>query len=122
MGGQAQSDAVVVDEVLRFLRFRSTPEIRRCAHDCHAHVRPDAHGDHVLRHLLAASYAGVKLVGHDIGRQSSQRLAASAGSARSGRSAEAERQEVSLPHLRWVLLGSCEGGKNHVVVETSGNS
>ena len=31
-------------------------------------LRPDAHGDHVLRHLLADSHAGVETLGDDVGQ------------------------------------------------------
>ena len=36
--------------------------------DCAAHVRPDTHRDHVLRHLLAAAHTGVETLGDDIGQ------------------------------------------------------
>ena len=42
-----------------FFGFRPLREIGRRADDRHAHVRPDAHGDHVLRDLLAEPHAGV---------------------------------------------------------------
>ena len=50
------------------LRRRPLREIRRRADDRHAHVRPDAHGDHVLRHLLAGAHAGVIALGDDVGQ------------------------------------------------------
>ena len=68
VGRQAQIDAVVADQVLRPLRFRPLREIRRRADDRHAHVGPDAHGDHVLRHLLAGAHAGVVTLGDDVGQ------------------------------------------------------
>ena len=43
-------------------------EIGRRADDRHAHVRPDAHRDHVLRHLLAEPHAGVVALGDDVGQ------------------------------------------------------
>jgi hypothetical protein len=64
--GQAQIDAVVTDQVLRPLRLRPLPEIRRRSNDRHAGL--DAHGNHVLRHLLAGANAGVKALGGDIGQ------------------------------------------------------
>ncbi len=66
MGGQAQIDAAVTDQVLRPLRLRPLAEIGWRPHDRHAHVGPDAHGDHVLRHLLAAADAGVETLGDDV--------------------------------------------------------
>ena len=41
---------------------------RRAPHHGHAHVRPDAHRDHVLGHLLAAAHAGVEALGDDVGQ------------------------------------------------------
>ena len=43
-------------------------EIGRRADDRHAHVRADAHGDHVLGHLLAEANAGVVALGDDVGQ------------------------------------------------------
>jgi hypothetical protein len=51
--GQAQTYAVVADQVPRLLRLGSILEIRRRADNGHAVVGADAHGDHVLRNLLA---------------------------------------------------------------------
>ena len=39
----------------------------RCDHR-HAHLRPDAHGDHVLRDLFAHPDSGIEAVGNDIGQ------------------------------------------------------
>ena len=50
-----------------FGRGRSR-EVGRATDDRHAHVRPDAHGDHVLGHLLAEANAGVVALGHDVGQ------------------------------------------------------
>jgi hypothetical protein len=57
-----------IDVSLRPLRLRPLPEIRRRSNDRHADVRLDAHGNHVLRHLLAGADAGVKALGGDIGQ------------------------------------------------------
>ena len=48
-------------------RLRPPCEIGRRSDDRHAHVRPDAHGDHVLGHLLAEPDAGVVALGDDVG-------------------------------------------------------
>jgi hypothetical protein len=58
----------VADQFLRPLGLRPRSEIRRSPDDCAAHVRPDAHRDHVLRHLLAAAHAGVETLCDDIGQ------------------------------------------------------
>ena len=50
------------------LRLRPLGEVGRRADDRHAHVRPDAHGDHVLGHLLAEAHAGVVALGDDVGQ------------------------------------------------------
>ncbi len=68
MGGQAQIDAVVLDQVLRLPRFRPVAEIRGSADHRHARIGPDAHGDHVLRHLLAVPHAGIETLRDDIGQ------------------------------------------------------
>ena len=68
MGRQAQVDAGVRRQVLRRPRPRPPREVGRRADDRHAHVRPDAHGDHVLRHLLAEPHAGVVAFGDDVGQ------------------------------------------------------
>jgi len=60
VGWQAQVDAVVLGQVLRFLGRGALGEVRRRADDGHAHVRSDAHRDHVLRHLLAEAHAGAR--------------------------------------------------------------
>ena len=64
----AEIDAVVVDEILRRLRLGPRREVGRRADDCHAQVRPDAYGDHVLRHLVSEPHAGVVTVGDDVGQ------------------------------------------------------
>ena len=66
---QAQIDAVVMDEVLRRPWFWPSLEVGRSSDYCHAHVRPDTHGDHVLGYLLARAHSGVITLGDDI-RQS----------------------------------------------------
>ena len=43
-------------------------EVGWSANHCHADVRSDAHGDHVLRHLLAAANAGVEALVDDVGQ------------------------------------------------------
>ena len=68
MGRQAQVDAGVRGQVLRRLRPWPFGEIGRRADDRRAHVRPDAHGDHVLRHHLAGAHAGVVALGDDVGQ------------------------------------------------------
>ena len=57
-----------LDQVLRLLRLWPLREVGRRADDRHAHVRPDAHGDHVLRHLLAEPHARVVALGDDVGQ------------------------------------------------------
>ena len=49
-------------------RPRPSRKVGGRAHDGHAQVRPDAHGDHVLCHLLAEADAGVVALGHDVGQ------------------------------------------------------
>ena len=68
IGRQAQIDAVMVGQILRPLRPRPLGEVSRRANDRHADVRTDAHGDHVLRHLLAQADTGVIALGDDIGQ------------------------------------------------------
>ena len=68
MRRQTQIDAIMPDQLLRPLRFRAPLEIRGSPHDSAAHVRTDTHRDHVLRHLLAATYPGVKPFGDDVGQ------------------------------------------------------
>ena len=51
-----------------FFGRRPPREVRRRADDGHAQVRADAHGDHVLRHLLAEANAGVVALGDDVGQ------------------------------------------------------
>jgi hypothetical protein len=68
MGGQAQIDAVVSDQVLRLPWLRPLPEIRRSPHDRHAHVRSDTHCDHILCHLLAVTHTGVIALRNDVGQ------------------------------------------------------
>ena len=68
MGRQAQVDAGVRGQVLRRLWPCPFGEIGRRADDRRAHVRPDAHGDHVLRHHLAGANAGVEALGDDVGQ------------------------------------------------------
>ena len=53
-------------QVLRCLWLGPLRKIRGRADDRHAHVRPDAHGDHALRDLLAPPYAGVKSLRDDV--------------------------------------------------------
>ena len=43
-------------------------EVRRRADHRHAHVRTDAHRDHVFGHLLAETNAGVVALGDDVGQ------------------------------------------------------
>jgi hypothetical protein len=38
----------------------------RCPDDRPAHVRPDAHGDHVLRHHLAGAHPGIVALRDDV--------------------------------------------------------
>ena len=47
---------------------RLAKEVGRRADDRHAHVRPDAHGDHALGHGLAGPHARVVALGHDVGQ------------------------------------------------------
>ena len=68
MGRQAQIDAVVAEQLPRRLWRGTAREIRRCADDRHAQVRPDPHGDHVLGHLLAETHPGVITRGNDVGQ------------------------------------------------------
>ena len=68
VGGQPQIDAVVLDQFLRRLWLRPISEIGRSPDHGHARVGSDAHGDHVLGHLLAISNAGVEALGDDIGQ------------------------------------------------------
>src|SRR5918995_4811748 len=58
----------MIDQVLRFLRFWPLFEVRWSPYDRHPHVWADAHGDHILCHLLAASHASVIALSNDIGQ------------------------------------------------------
>ena len=53
-------------QVLRRLRLWPLGEVGRRADDRRAHVRSNAHGDHVLCHHLAGANAGVVAFGDDI--------------------------------------------------------
>jgi hypothetical protein len=53
-------------KVLRLPRLRPSCEVGRRPDDCHAHVRPYTHRDHVLRHLVAEPDAGVVALGNDV--------------------------------------------------------
>ena len=55
-------------QVLRRLRALTLCEVGGCADDRHAHVGADPDRDHVLRHLLAKTNAGIETFGHDIGQ------------------------------------------------------
>ena len=66
MREKAEVDAVVADEILRFLRLRPLAEVIRRSDDGHAQIRSDAHRDHVLGNLLAASHAGVVAIGNNV--------------------------------------------------------
>ena len=68
MRGQPQIDAIVIDKILRPLRFGPLFEIGWRTNDRHAHVRPDAHRDHVLADLFAAADAGIVTLRYDIGQ------------------------------------------------------
>jgi hypothetical protein len=56
----------VPDEILWFRWLGSLAEIGRRSDDGHAQVRPDAHRDHVLGNLLAASHASVITICNDV--------------------------------------------------------
>ena len=43
-------------------------EIGRRSDHCHAQVRPHAHGDHILGHLLTHADTGIEALGHDVGQ------------------------------------------------------
>src|SRR3984957_20852523 len=57
-GGQAQIDAIMADQILRPLRLRALPEIRRRPHPRYTRVAPDGTGDHILGYLLGGPAAG----------------------------------------------------------------
>ena len=58
----------MVGQVLRHLRARPALEVGRRADNGHAHIRTDAHGDHVLGHLLAQAHACVVALRDDVGQ------------------------------------------------------
>ncbi len=58
----------MLGQVLRRRRLFPLREIGRSADDGHAHVRPDAHGDHVLGHLFAEPDAGVEASLDNVGQ------------------------------------------------------
>jgi len=58
----------VVGQVPWLLWWESLREIQWGADDRHTHVRPNTDCDHVLRHLLAESHAGVIPLGDDVGQ------------------------------------------------------
>ena len=65
---QAKRDAIMIDQILRLLRLCPRLEVRWSSYDRHAHVWADAHGDHILCYLLAASHTSVILLSNDIGQ------------------------------------------------------
>jgi len=54
-------------QLLRGFRRRMFGEIGGTAHDRHAHVRSQGHGDHVLGDLFAQPHAGIEPLRHDVG-------------------------------------------------------
>jgi len=64
---QSQIYAFMLSEILRRSRFRSRREVRWRPHDRHAHVRPDARGDHVLGDRLAEPHSGVETFRDNVG-------------------------------------------------------
>jgi hypothetical protein len=68
MGRQAEIDAGMSCQILWRPRLWPAREVGGCPDHCHAHVRPDADGDHVLGHDPAEPHAGVIAPGHDVGQ------------------------------------------------------
>jgi hypothetical protein len=66
VGRQAQVDTGMRGQVLRAFRPRPFREIGWRADDRHAHVRPDAHCDHILGDLVARADARVVTFGNDV--------------------------------------------------------
>jgi hypothetical protein len=59
---QSEIDAPVPNQLIRIGRRRVLAEVVRRADDCHRDVWADAHGDHVLRDLLAQANARIEAV------------------------------------------------------------
>ena len=53
-------------QVLRHFRLRMLGEVSGRSDYCHAHIRPDAYGDHVLRNLLAQPNASIITICDDV--------------------------------------------------------
>ncbi len=68
MGREAQVDARMLNEILRRQRQTTLGEIRGRANHGGADVRSDAHGDHVLGHLLTPAHPGVETLRRDVGQ------------------------------------------------------
>jgi hypothetical protein len=66
--GQAEIDAVMIDQFPPRSRRTVRREARRSPHDHHAHVRPHAHAIHISRDLFVETDAGVIALGDDVGQ------------------------------------------------------
>jgi hypothetical protein len=56
----------VIGQFLRQQWWGALCEVGWRANNGHAHVRPDPHRDHVLRHLLAKAHAGIVALRNDV--------------------------------------------------------
>jgi hypothetical protein len=68
-GGKSQVDAVVLHQVLRRGRWWPPLQVLGRSHHGHAPRRPDAHRDHVLRHLVAGAHPDVEAVLDDVAQR-----------------------------------------------------
>src|SRR5580658_8536939 len=66
-GRQTERDAGMGGQVMWGVRPSSPVEVGRRSDNRLTEIRPDAYGDHVLRHLLAKAYARVVAFSHDVG-------------------------------------------------------
>ncbi|MNT67497.1 hypothetical protein D3C72_2056480 [compost metagenome] len=63
---KSQIDAIVLRQIVRRLGHASAGKVSGRGDDSDTQVGTDAHGDHVLVHLIAQAYARVKALGYDV--------------------------------------------------------
>ena len=68
MGGQTQINAVMRHQILRTSYCRPAGKISGGGNHRHLHIGRDAHRNHVLIHLIAHPYAGIKTLGGNVGQ------------------------------------------------------
>ncbi|WP_253185591.1 hypothetical protein [Burkholderia plantarii] len=68
VGRQAQVDAAMPGQVVGRGRHGAPRQLVGRARHRHPQIGRDAHGDHVLRHLIAEAHAGVEALRGDVGQ------------------------------------------------------